>query len=460
MKAHLSLFGIPVRVDPTFFVLVVVFGYLGFLQDAMPHGTQLFVIWIPLVTIAVLLHELGHALTGRAFGLAPFIVLHGMGGLTTFPAREHRALSPGRRILITLAGPGTGILLGAVVYLVHEHGGLAQGSLAREALMVTWYVTGVWGLLNLVPVLPLDGGHVVAVVLERIFGLKGLGYARVISILVGIGIGAWGLLADQWFFAFLAILLGWQNYRAYRLETQWREEGPAAHELKAAYEALSREDAKGAREIATRVKGQPHGKDAAVKLAHVLAWASLLEDDAVSARRHLEEAPPGTRPDAFLAGSIELAAGDASGAIGLLVEALEDRSEDTVADALAEACEEAGRVDEVLELIESEGRARTAGLPALQRVAHALFVSGAHGLAGEVYERLFARFGDAHDAVNTACACVRRGEAEEALDWLSKAVDAGLDDPSVLDTDEDLAPLHGRPELAELRARARAPRAG
>ena len=455
MKAHFSLFGIPVRFDPTFLVLVVVFGYLGFLQDAKPHGTQLFVIWIPLVTVAVLLHELGHALTGRAFGLAPFILLHGMGGLTTFPAREHRALSPGRRILITLAGPGAGLVIGVVAYIADAYGGFEAGSLARETLTITWWVTGVWGLLNLVPVLPLDGGHVVAVVLERFFGLAGIGYARVISILVGISIGAWGLLADEWFFAFLAVLLGWQNYRAYRIEKQWQDGGPSAPELKAAYDALSQHDAAGAREIALRVKSRPHSKDAAVKLAHVLAWASLLEDDADGARRHLDEVPSGTRPDAFLAGSVLLAAGDASGAIGPLVEALEDRREDTVADALAEAAERAGRVDEIVALIGSEGRARTTGVAALQRVAHQLFVAEDFAHAGEVYEKLFAHFGDAHDAFNTACAHARRGELEVALGWLSRAVDAGLDDPLILDTDEDLAPLRGRPELAELRARAR-----
>jgi membrane-associated protease RseP (regulator of RpoE activity) len=76
-------------------------------------------IWVVVVAVSVLVHELGHALMGRAFGLTPRIELHGMGGTTSFTAateeRAREGLGTGRAIAISLAGPFAGFAFGAVV---------------------------------------------------------------------------------------------------------------------------------------------------------------------------------------------------------------------------------------------------------------------------------------------------------------------------------------------------------
>lgn len=456
MKPHFSIFGVPVRLDPSFLILIGIFGYFAFLRTGDPNGVEKFLLAFPLVLGAVLLHELGHALAGRAFGLKPFVILHAFGGVTQFPPGPLRALSHGRRVLITLAGPGVGVVLGVVAVAVVLFGGLAPQSLEREMAEIAVFVTLGWSLLNLAPILPLDGGHVVATALERWLGPTGLRIARVSSIVLALGVGATLLVVrGELFWGLVGGLLAWVNYRAYRLERFLHQEAPLQKELARATEALARGDAATARALAEPLRERAKSPEARTRVLHVLAWARLSEGDAEAARRELDALPPSVRPDAYLDGRVRLSQGDASGALGPLVEALEDRREEEVAETVAAAVAEAGRLDELAALLDSEGRSRTAGAAALQRVAYTLFERGEHALAGRLYERIFARFGDPLDAFNAACARVRTGDEDGAVAWLERAVDAGLEETRLLDTDEDLAPLRGHPGLDALRARAR-----
>jgi thioredoxin-like negative regulator of GroEL len=324
------------------------------------------------------------------------------------------------------------------------------------ALITVWVTLG-WSLLNLAPILPLDGGHVVATALERFLGLKGVRVARILSITLALGVGgALLVLSGDLIWGMVGGILAFVNYRAYRLERFWQQEQPLQKDLKRATEALARGDAATARALAEGLRERAVSPETRSRVQHLLAWARLTEGDAGAARRELDALPKGVRPDAYLDGKVHLARGDASGALGPLVEALEDRSEEEVAVTVAEAVAEAGRLDELASLLESEPRSRTAGRSALQRVAYRLFELGEHDLAGELYGHLFARFADPLDAFNAACARVRRGDTDVAVEWLERAVDAGLEETRLIDTDEDLAPLRGHPALDALRARARA----
>ena len=93
------IFGIPVRIDPTFFVIVAVLG--------VTTDLQFLLIWVPVVTVSVLVHELGHAVAFRAFGMQPNILLQGMGGLTSATG----SMPPSRELVVSLAGPLTGLVL-------------------------------------------------------------------------------------------------------------------------------------------------------------------------------------------------------------------------------------------------------------------------------------------------------------------------------------------------------------
>src|SRR5262245_60868176 len=99
------VFGIPVHLSLFFLLLVVLIGRNG--ADGSP---VLLAAWVLIAFASVLAHELGHALSVRAFGGQPFIMLYGLGGVTTW--RRRGELTAGRRFLISAAGPAVGIVIG------------------------------------------------------------------------------------------------------------------------------------------------------------------------------------------------------------------------------------------------------------------------------------------------------------------------------------------------------------
>jgi Zn-dependent protease len=169
--------GIPIRVQGVFWLTTVLFAFSWSEPALIASG-------VLVMFVAVLVHELGHAVAARAFGLDPEISLHSFGGTTSYQGGR---LGRGQNIVTTLAGPGAGFLLGAltlgVEMLAPPGSHLFQGIL-RQMLFCTFG----WGILNLFPVLPLDGGLVLrdvlgptrgrlTLILSALFGLAACGLA-------------------------------------------------------------------------------------------------------------------------------------------------------------------------------------------------------------------------------------------------------------------------------------------
>ncbi|HKZ80570.1 MAG TPA: hypothetical protein VI750_12995 [Pyrinomonadaceae bacterium] len=75
---QLTILGIPIRIEASFLVLGL------FLAGTHSLRFSLLIEWFLVVFFSILLHELGHALTGRQFGLSPRITFYSMGGLTSW----------------------------------------------------------------------------------------------------------------------------------------------------------------------------------------------------------------------------------------------------------------------------------------------------------------------------------------------------------------------------------------
>ncbi|WP_435017094.1 site-2 protease family protein [Tundrisphaera sp. TA3] len=175
---NFRLLGIPVRVSPWFWVISAIIGWRG----GQPLGM---VLWVGCVFVSILVHEFGHGLTARALiHQRPSIILHGMGGLCVYD-REHN--SPWGRVAVLSMGPGAGFLLAALVAAL---GAVAFGIIPaidddysltfnairfnpgsfwlshRRALVIASqiyenliFINIMWGLFNLLPIFPLDGGQ-------------------------------------------------------------------------------------------------------------------------------------------------------------------------------------------------------------------------------------------------------------------------------------------------------------
>lgn len=468
MSPHFTLFGVPVRVHGSFWLTALILGWMHY--RGLAPGAMAFAIgaWVPIVFVAVLVHELGHALVGKRFGLRPDVHLVAMGGLTTWPAG--RNLSHGRSILVSAAGPAVGIVIGGAVLAFQLFGPRVPPLLDLALSAVVWTNLG-WAIFNLVPILPLDGGQIVAAILDRLFGVRGQRWARLFSVVVACALIALGLALRSMFMVLMLGLLAMQNYRAWQMESSWsgglrdqarRRARPSRPppdasidaELREGWSALEEGDAKRVRRIAETLVARARSDEERFDVAHLLAWGRVLSGDAEGAAQALRLLPRGRLPDALLEGAILLDLGRRREAVRPLAEAIVDRPDDFVATRLARASSGAARYDEVIALLRDRDKSERVGARALQIVVNEAFYAGHHEPAAAMFELLFERFGQANDAFNAACALGQADRGGEALEWLERAIDAGLSDPRVLDTDDDLAPLRALPGFQAIREKA------
>ena len=157
---------------------------------------------------------MGHAFVGRRYGMQPDILLYGMGGLTSW--RTGGRLTRGQSILVSVAGPGAGLLLGAVVWGITLIEMPELNPLGRIALGFLLWVNIVWSLLNLLPILPLDGGNVMRSLVHIFKGGVDDRLPRQISVAASAACAVAALLYGMNFAAIFAGYLAFTNYQALR----------------------------------------------------------------------------------------------------------------------------------------------------------------------------------------------------------------------------------------------------
>ncbi len=173
------LFGIPVRVHWSFFLLFTWVGYVGFSAGmSWPH-----ILWLGLFMIAlfacVVLHEFGHALTARYYGIRTYdITLLPIGGVARL---AHMPEKPTEELLVAIAGPAVNVVLGfglwmwlswqreywvaqAAASLIHPSGALFlyEANFLPALAFTNLFVAA----FNMLPAFPLDGGRVVRALLS------------------------------------------------------------------------------------------------------------------------------------------------------------------------------------------------------------------------------------------------------------------------------------------------------
>ena len=191
------LLGIPVTVRPSFLLIAALLGLSA-------ARVSLVFAWIAVVFVSILLHEMGHALTARAFGSEVEIELNAIGGLTSWTVPEEE-FGPGRRAVVAAAGSGVGVVFGGLVWLFASLTGPYFG-LAGFVVTNLIYVNLFWGLLNWLPIRPLDGGHLFSSLLEKIAPRRGETIANIVFMITA----AAGLTAALYFgLTFVALLAGW-----------------------------------------------------------------------------------------------------------------------------------------------------------------------------------------------------------------------------------------------------------
>ncbi len=222
---HFRLFGIPVRVHPLFWVVALLLGMGG--RKADPLET---LIWVAVVFVSILVHELGHAAMQRYYGGHPWVTLYSFGGLASCSDCNR---SPRAQILILLAGPFAGFFLAgfvisALVALQRFEGFVlgwvpVEWDYFRSALDVTvfylLFVNIAWGVLNLLPIYPLDGGQIARELFT--LGNPRSGIIRSLQLSVGAAVlvAAYALFNQR---LFMCIMFGFLAYGSFQALQSYR----------------------------------------------------------------------------------------------------------------------------------------------------------------------------------------------------------------------------------------------
>ena len=237
---NFRFWGCDVRVHP-FFWLVTFF--MGRSQDPMSV-----LVWIAAVFLSILIHEIGHVWAMRRCGFDGDVVLYGFGGLAI--PRRGFARSARNQVLISAAGPGAGFVLafsvcalvvaigGQVVYFPAwgvipnwyafvAHGDPETATVAARYLGL--FVNDIlwcsifWGFMNLLPVLPLDGGHISEALLVGRIGEQGRVRAYQVSFVMAVVVTLVAAIEGSTYLAFFFASMAFGSFQYLQNSTtRWR----------------------------------------------------------------------------------------------------------------------------------------------------------------------------------------------------------------------------------------------
>lgn len=411
-ELRFRLRGIPVTISPLFWISALALGSGGSARHLL--------LSIPLTLISILLHEMGHALAALRYGSDARILLYGMGGLTF-----HDAVPRRQQIAISLAGPGAGFVLGLAALLGWRLFDSSLPPIASEILWVLMWINLGWGLMNLLPVLPLDGG----MVLDNLLGPLRRRTTFMASAVVALAVTVAALFFSSKYVALLFGLLVVQNSLNW-----WLNRPRFARQL--------RRSPRKPRQV-TQQQAQRSARTAIEQLREMTGpgeeppvWLEKEAGDPSKIAEAAEALTAATLLDLLKA--YDRAAPRARAAF-------EKEPSDASAGLAVRALSRSGRAEEA----ERIAQAFAWTDPGLRDAARAevLFAKGAFAQAAALQGAAFEASKEPAYACGAARSFARAGQELSATEWLRRAVEAGAD------TDE----LKGDPELGPLLARAPLP---
>jgi len=439
------ILAIPIKVEGSFFVLSF------FLAASRGSNLPLLLKWLCVVFFSVLLHELGHALVARQFGLSPSIKLYAMGGQTSWDSEVN--LTPLKHMLISLSGPAAGFLVGGIVFVA---GPAVLGSSPSQLLAVTYsdllWVNVGWGIFNLLPMLPLDGGHVLLTLEEWILKRKSRLISHVISLVIALGITYLALSHSLMWIAILGVWFVYINGSVLAQKLQTYRDQKIRPLLEQARDALTKSEFDKAMDLVRRAQQKAHTASVRSEAAQLLIFILIHQRQLDKAQEELEKFNVLFGEDPYLSGLFYFQKEQLDTAIPHLKLAFYQSPTEQLGMILYQAFVDEKSYVEALE---------QCGHPVLSDVSWKLYVnlqneafeSNEFRVAAQAGALAFEKQSDPNVAYNIACSLARNSEITNACKWLERSIDSGFKDKHLLATDSDLQSLRGYPEFDAIMAR-------
>ena len=236
---NFKLFDFPIRISAWFWLAALLIG-----QGASSGNPQYMLVWIAVVFVSILIHELGHAFAFRYYGVSAQIVLYHFGGLAipnsigSVWGQSDRTHDPRNHIVISAAGPGLQILSAVALAIVLKVGGYQvpfellerliplpgdtpiPSELITVSVIFYMYVSVFWALLNLLPVYPLDGGQIARDLFVLFGGADALPRSLMLSTFAAGAVALYSFMKIQEpFLGIMFAFLGYSSYQALQAYT-------------------------------------------------------------------------------------------------------------------------------------------------------------------------------------------------------------------------------------------------
>ena len=287
------ILGIPVHVS-IWHVLTLLFFFQRSFHESVAFGIAM----LMAASASVFLHEMGHALMSRHFRLQPTVVLTGFGGFTA----HQPAQRPRDEFLVVAAGPAVNFLIAGVLMAVAAVVPPEEGGFAAMLIGEVMFLNVFWGLYNLLPIMPLDGGQLLRVALRRFIKktLTADRWTHRIGLVLGVLMAIYLYVAYRSIFG--AVLLGlaaFENYRALKnvneMDVDFRADRPhprVGDLLKQAREAFEAGNFEAAMRFCHQARAEPELSPAEIRHTwHILAISAAKIGDLDDAIRFAERVP-------------------------------------------------------------------------------------------------------------------------------------------------------------------------
>lgn len=198
-------FLIPITINPSFWMVSFLLGWL--ISQDIAGG----LLWVFVVLLSVYIHEMGHALTATCFHQKARIELNFLGGLTY---RQGPDLTKFQEFIVVLMGPLSSLFLVAISdYCVH----IESFSPSIHLIFRIFFIANLfWCALNLIPVLPLDGGRMMQIMLQALFGIRGERASYLVSAFSALALMVALLYFGQVLLGCFFLLFAFDSYNAWK----------------------------------------------------------------------------------------------------------------------------------------------------------------------------------------------------------------------------------------------------
>ena len=214
-----------VRVHLTFFLLLAWIGVSAWEKGGLPAARDS-VLFIALIFTCVVLHEFGHIIMARRFGIeTPDVILLPIGGVARMPRMPQK---PAQELAVAIAGPMVNVAIAFLLFLVLgtiQPDDLTRIEDPRVSFLARLAAANVFLVIfNMIPAFPMDGGRVLhAVLAMKLGGARATQIAGAIGQALAFALGFLGLFGNP-LLIFIAIFVIWRprERRGCLLLTRWR----------------------------------------------------------------------------------------------------------------------------------------------------------------------------------------------------------------------------------------------